>query len=288
MKTNDIIACGASLYRVLNVADGTMLVMDCLNPKMPFWLNAAEADCEYITEQELYERTGRAYASLDDLDAVRRRVALNRYTVIAGVLPFLTDANLRCEIIKRLANEHNLSEQTIRNYLYEYLIYQNTAVLAPKAKKEEKKLTPDQKNIRWALNKFFYTQNSNSLNTAYTLMLKHKYCNENGVLMNEFPTFAQFRYFYRQHRNMQTFYISRDGKKHYERNNRPLLGDGVQAFAPNIGVGLLDATVCDLYLVDESGSLVGRPILPLVWMLIRVCVAATICLGRAETTLYAD
>ena len=92
-------------------------------------------------------------------------------------------------------------------------------------------------------------------------MLKHKYCNENGVLMDKFPPFALFRYFYRQYRNMQTFYISRDGKKNYERNNRPLLGDVVQAFAPNIGVGLLNATVCDLYLVDEDGNLVGRPIL---------------------------
>lgn len=261
MKNKDIIACGASLYRVLNVADDTIFVMDCLKPKMPYWISIAEADCKYVTEQELYERTGKAIVSLDDLDAVRRRVALNRYTIIAGVLPFLTDLNLRGEIIKRLSNEHNLSAQTIRNYLYDYLIYQNTAVLAPKPKDKDKKLTPDQKNIRWALNKFFYTKNNNSLNTAYTLMLKHKYCDENGVLLDKFPSFAQFRYFYRQHRNMQTFYISRDGKKHYERNNRPLLGDGVQAFAPNIGVGLLDATICDLYLVDEGGNLVGRPIL---------------------------
>lgn len=261
MKNKDIIACGASLYRVLNVADDTIFVMDCLKPKMPYWISIAEADCKYVTDQELYERTGKTNVSLDDLDAVRRRVALNRYTIIAGVLPFLTDVNLRGEIIKRLANEHNLSAQTIRNYLYDYLIYQNTAVLAPKPKDKDKKLTPDQKNIRWALNKFFYTKNNNSLNTAYTLMLKHKYCDENGVLLDKFPTFAQFRYFYRQHRNMQTFYISRDGKKNYERNNRPLLGDGVQAFAPNIGVGLLDATICDLYLVDEGGNLVGRPIL---------------------------
>ena len=167
MKTKDIIACGASLYRVLNVADDTIFVMDCLNPKMPFWISAVEADCKHITEQELYERTGKANTALDDLDAGRRRVALNRYTIIAGVLPFLTDVNLRGEIIKRLSNEHNLSAQTIRNYLYEYLIYQNTAVLAPKPKDKDKKLTPDQKNIRWALNKFFYTKNNNSLNTAY-------------------------------------------------------------------------------------------------------------------------
>lgn len=167
MKNKDIIACGASLYRVLNVVDGTMFVMDCLSPKMPYWISIAEADCKHVTEQELYERTGKSNVSLDNLDAVRRRVALNRYTIIAGVLPFLTDANLRANVIKRLANEHNLSAQTIRNYLYEYLIYQNTAVLAPKAKDKDKKLTPDQKNIRWALNKFFYTKNNNSLNTAY-------------------------------------------------------------------------------------------------------------------------
>lgn len=261
MKNKDIIACGASLYRVLNVADGTMFVMDCLNPKMPFWTSGVEDDCKYVTEQELYERTGKVNTALDDLDAVRRRVALNRYTIIAGVLPFLTDVNLRGEIIKRLANEHNLSAQTIRNYLYDYLIYQNTAVLAPKTKDKDKKLTPDQKNMRWALNKFFYTKYKNSLKTAYALMLKNKYCDEFGVLKAEYPTFNQFRYFYRTHRKLQTYYIARDGIKDYQRNNRPLLGDGVRAFAPNVGVGLLDATICDLYLVDDSGSLIGRPIL---------------------------
>ena len=261
MKNKDIIACGTSLYRVLNVADDTIFVMDCLKPKMPYWKSIAEADCKYVTEQELYERTGKAIVSLDDLDAVRRRVALNRYTIIAGVLPFLTDVNLRGEIIKRLANEHNLSAQTIRNYLYDYLIYQNTAVLAPKTKDKDKKLTPDQKNMRWALNKFFYTKYKNSLKTAYALMLKNKYCDEFGVLKAEYPTFNQFRYFYRTHRKLQTYYIARDGIKDYQRNNRPLLGDGVRAFAPNVGVGLLDATICDLYLVDDSGSLIGRPIL---------------------------
>ena len=181
--------------------------------------------------------------------------------VITRIVNNPTDVNLRGEIIKRLANEHNLSAQTIRNYLYDYLIYQNTAVLAPKTKDKDKKLTPDQKNMRWALNKFFYTKYKNSLKTAYALMLKNKYCDEFGVLKAEYPTFNQFRYFYRTHRKLQTYYIARDGIKDYQRNNRPLLGDGVRAFAPNVGVGLLDATICDLYLVDDSGSLIGRPIL---------------------------
>lgn len=40
-----------------------------------------------------------------------------------------------------------------------------------------------------------------------------------------------------------------------------MLGDGIQEFAPSIGTGMLDSTICDIYLVNEAGSLVGRPIL---------------------------
>lgn len=44
-------------------------------------------------------------------------------------------------------------------------------------------------------------------------------------------------------------------------NHRPLLGDGTQEFAPSVGVGMVDATICDLYLCNDSGNIVGRPIL---------------------------
>lgn len=115
--------------------------------------------------------------------------------------------------------------------------------------------------MRWALNKYFYTRRKNSLQTVYTFMLKEKYCDDNGILLSKYPSIHQFRYFYRKHKNMQTYYISRDGLKNYQRNNRPLLGDGIQEFAPYVGVGMLDATVCDIYLVNNAGGIVGRPIL---------------------------
>jgi transposase InsO family protein len=60
---------------------------------------------------------------------------------------------------------------------------------------------------------------------------------------------------------MENFHISRNGLTAYQRNSRPLTGDGVQEFAPNIGTAMLDSTVCDIYLVDEKGELAGRPIL---------------------------
>ncbi len=43
--------------------------------------------------------------------------------------------------------------------------------------------------------------------------------------------------------------------KDYQKNHRPLLGDGVQEFAPNVGFGMLDSTICDIYLVNDAGKL---------------------------------
>ena len=97
--------------------------------------------------------------------------------------------------------------------------------------------------------------------TAYALMLKEKYCNQDGRLIADYPSFDQFRYFYRKTKKMQQYYISRDGIKDYQRNNRPLLGDGVQQFAPVVGMGMLDSTICDIYLVDDGGNLIGRPVM---------------------------
>ena len=36
MNKKDIVACGSSLYRVLSIKDGKTLVIDCLQPKMPY------------------------------------------------------------------------------------------------------------------------------------------------------------------------------------------------------------------------------------------------------------
>ena len=115
--------------------------------------------------------------------------------------------------------------------------------------------------MRWGLNKFYYNHNKNSLSTAYTMMLRAKYCDKAGKVLPEHPSINQFRYFEKKYRKRQNYYISRNGLKDYQKNHRPLLGDGIQEFAPHVGVGMLDATVCDIYLVNDAGELIGRPIL---------------------------
>ena len=262
MRKNDLIQNDSTILRILSVAEDKVLVIDCVKRNMPKWCQASDLE-EYdsCTEQELMEQTDTEVFDIDTLDSTAKKIIHDRYTVIAGILPFVSDEKMRSLIISRVADENDICKQTVRNYLCLYLVYQHQSVLAPKRTEEEKPLSKDEKNMRWALNKFFYTKNQNSLTTAYALMLKEKYSDREGTLMPEFPTFNQFRYFYRKHKKLQTYYISRNGIKSYQRNNRPLIGDGVREFASAIGVGMLDSTICDIYLVDEAKNLVGRPIL---------------------------
>ena len=246
------------MVRVLKTKGDRSLVIDCIKRTMPKWIAtedlAAYAEC---SEADLYNCTGMIYDR--ELSQEEQRIIQERFTMIAAILPFIDNEPMRNQMIE-LLSEHQ-SKQTIRKYLCLYLVYQNITALAPVKKAENKKLTQDEKNMRWALNRFFYTQHKNSLNTAYTMMLQAKYCDVQGQLLKEYPSFNQFRYFYRKTKKMQQYYISRNGLKHYQRNNRPLLGDGVQQFAPAVGVGMLDSTICDIYLVDDGGKLVGRPIM---------------------------
>ena len=262
MKKYDLLRSGDSIIRVLEVQGDRVLVIDCIKRTMPVWVEVVALDSySECTNDDLSEVTGIVVVGVDNLDADQRKAMYERYTVIAPILPFVADDRMRSRLICSVAEEHGVSKQTVRSYLCLYLAYLNVTVLAPRRREDERVLTQDEKNMRWALNKFFYTTKKHSLMTAYTMMLKEKYCDGLGVLAEEYPSFYQFRYFYRKTRNLQNFYISRDGLKNYQRNNRPLTGDGVQEFAPAVGTGMFDATVCDIYLVDDTGSLVGRPIL---------------------------
>lgn len=268
MQKNNLFKQGNQIIRVLEVQEEQAFVIDCTKRTMPKWIDAVSIS-QYTeeTEQELQMYTNLILPEVDSLDAESKKFMYEHYTMIAGILPFVSDENHRNNLITRISDKYGVSKKSVKNYLCLFLVYQDIVALAPmsvllpKKKTTIKELSQDEKNMRWALNKFFYNKNKNSLNTAYTMLLKQKYCDSCGVLLPEYPTFNQFRYFYRKTKNLQNYYISRGGLKDYQKNYRPLLGDGVQEYASAVGMGMLDATVCDIYLVNEAGNLVGRPIL---------------------------
>ncbi|MBR2017082.1 MAG: hypothetical protein IKA00_07290, partial [Prevotella sp.] len=115
----------------------------------------------------------------------QRKVMHERYTLIAPILPFIYNEAERSSMVSRMAELYQISKQTIRKYLCLYLTYQRMEVLAPPLQYKQRELTHDEKNFRWALNKFYYTQRQHSLPTAYNLMLQHKYTDAFGQLMPE-------------------------------------------------------------------------------------------------------
>ena len=262
MSLGNLYDNGVTIYRELAARDDTVLVIDCVKRTMPVWLPKDRlTDWQQIEEQALHEKTGILPLTEDALSKSALACAHKRYSMIAPAVAVVTDKKQRNDMIIWVSNEYRISKQTVRKYLCLFLVYQTVSILAPIDSTNEALLTKEQKWMRWALNKYFYTCRQNSLKTAYLFLLKEKYLDESGQLKKEHPSYYQFRYFYRRTRNEQNFLISRKGLTEYQRNHRPLLGEGVAEFANHVGIAMLDSTICDIYLVDEAGKLLGRPIL---------------------------
>ena len=258
---NQLLRHDDRIIRVLTV-DTDVLTIDCLKRTMPLRMPASELrDWEPCDESALPSPEV-PICNMEELAPEQRKVMHERYTLIAPVIPFIHKEAQRSAMIAQMAELNGVSKQTIRKYLCLYLAYQRMEVLAPPLQQKERELTPDEKNFRWALNKFYYTQRKHSLPTSYNLMLQHKYTDATGQLLPGYPPFHRFKYFYQCHRKEQTALISREGKTNYQRNARPLLGT-IQDFAPAVGTAMLDSTICDVYLVNDSNQLVGRPVLTL-------------------------
>lgn len=275
LMLNKLIKHNKNVFRILDIKDEFVFAINCMRQTMPRWIHKSEfAEYTLCSEKEFLDMSEIKIEDFENLNIVQQKQINERFSIIADILPYISDNKLRTGMIKETASANGISTQTVRKYLCLYLSCPNKSVLLKKQRNYHRELSADEKNMRRALNKFFYNKNKNSLNTAYTFMLKEKYCDENGKLLPKHPSFYQFRYFYRKTRKLQNYYISRDGLKSYQRNRRPLLGGGVQPFASASGKGMVDSTVCDIYLVSSSGELIGRPVLTAC-----VDVYSRICMG---------
>lgn len=260
MQKLGLIRFDGQIHRILSVGDQKTLLMNCNDLSMPKWVDSSSIlNCEHCTEEELLVNT--EITDYDSLSAEKKKLAHKRYTMVAPILAFVADEYMRTRTIYQVAESCGVTRQTIRRYLYLFLAYQRLEALVQAEKSSGKVLSADEKNFRWAINKFYYSSAKHTLRGTYLLMLKEKYTDARGVLLDKYPAFHRFRYFYNKTKNLQSYYISREGLTCYQRNHRTLLGGGVREFASSIGVGMLDATILDIYLVNDDGQLVGRPIL---------------------------
>ena len=255
MRCNTLVKKADDIFRIIKIKEDTVFAIDCKNSRMPKWV-----DKKFFIDFTVYPEE--AFIKEEkELSPKQKEIAHKRYTMISHILPFADDKMLRERTIKALASYEKISTQTIKKYLCKYLVYQSIEALSDMPYNSPKLLSDYEKNIRWSLNKYYYSGLKYTLKRSYEVMIKERYCDENGVLFEKHPSFHQYRYYYRKHKNLQTFYISRNGIKDYQKNHRPLLGNGIQDFAPTVGTGMIDATICDIYLIDDANNLIGRPIL---------------------------
>lgn len=259
MKRNEIDKIGDDIYRVLSVGDSSCLVIDCKKQAMPFQMaNEKLSHAEIITEEELLDTLHYKLPQNDEITASERKKAQEAYNLVACIVPYIDDVSERNEMIDRMARKSSLTKQTIRKHLCQFLVYQDYLCFAPKRTK--KALTKDQENYRYILNKYYYTSARRTLHTCYLYLLREKYSDANGKLLDEYPQFYQFRYFYRKTRKTDSCIISRYGRYQYDRDYRPLLGDS-RTFFNRVGFGEVDSTIADIWLVDDNSNLIGRPII---------------------------
>ena len=262
MRENDILADkNGEHIRILLCSEEQSYAVSCQHFRMPFLLSTHELETMQPVSDEEYT----IFMVDDDTSATQRCERDRRFALIKPLLDnaCIYDKPHRNEIVNQIVGEHDVSRRTILQYLWKYWVYQSKNILLPTGRMSVKsrELTADEKTIRWALNKYYYTPQKQSLQTAYKMMLRAKFCDAQGQLKSNYPTFWQFRYYFRQHRDPISETISRQGLKAYQRNHRPFTGS-VCDYAHTIGVYMTDATVADIYIVSRlSRKPIGRPVI---------------------------
>ena len=256
LKKNDLIKQGSVLIRILDISNDQALIVRSDSRALP-----RKEPLDSLSGYEVCSQAELRLQTYESMSGAQRKIVHERFSMIAPLISMTLSKADRSSLLFKIAQENGISSQTIKIYLHDYLLSQDICSLAPHPKDVSRPLSADEKNIRWALNKWFYSWEKQTIQTTYEKMLRAKYCDENGQLIKDHPTIHQFRYFYRKTKKMEKYYITRDGYKSYQRDHRPLLGDGVQQYSPVIGDGMIDATICDIYLVNKESQLVGRPIL---------------------------
>lgn len=173
----------------------------------------------------------------------------------------IVDKDYRNKLINKVSSTHNYSQRTIRQWFFAFLAQGEEGLYSKPRIKSTKALTTNQKNIRWALNRYYFSSWQLSLRNTYNMMLLKKYSDEENNLLSTYPSFSQFRYFYyTKAQNPVKKVIARKGISYYQKNCRPLYGHASSG-KNSIGVYQMDATVADVHLVSQYNrrQIIGRP-----------------------------
>ena len=96
MKKNDLLKKDDMIVRVLDMNCDKVLIINCINKTMPEWVDKSSLE-SFVksSESELTEQNRVVLEEFEELDAESKKQAYEHYTLIAGVLPFVSNTAKR-------------------------------------------------------------------------------------------------------------------------------------------------------------------------------------------------
>ena len=177
MRQNDLLkTSNGDHLRILLYGEEQSYVVNCQRCKMPFSVSTPSL----LQMERLPPDMYRLFALDEDISDRQRQQRDHRAALISPLMveECIYDKSLRNSLLRNIASDSSVTRKTILRYLWLYWVYQSKNALLPAERPtpELHELTADEKAIRWALNKFYYTPQRQSLQTAYKMMLRAKYC----------------------------------------------------------------------------------------------------------------
>lgn len=245
--------CGERYREILKAEEGAWLI------------SYDEPGCPRFVSEEALINMAKIEPPRDVVDAVEKTFTdgqAKRQAMVQELLlntEYISNAPLRNQKMKEIAKQESTTFKRIQRLYFRSLAGRS---LVETRKPKEKEITEDQKNFSWAIKKFYFSAKKHSLRDAYDLMLLGRYTDQQGKLIDGYPSLTSFRHFYydKNYHKSSRVKISRGGLSNYQRNERPLFGSGT-AWKDKIGAFQMDATLADIYLVSrlDKSVVIGRP-----------------------------
>lgn len=197
------------VYRLLLEEEEAIWMIDCLFPKSPF--QVAHSLLQIMTP---WEPIHHEIVSRSDKTKQTKEKRKNMLQPLLNEERCIRDAQLRKELAAHIAEKYHYTPRRILELYYKVLAQGEESLYTKNRIKTE---NGHEKNIKWAINKYYYSSYQTSLKQTYTLMLMERYAEPDMTP----PTYNQFYHYY--HRNMRNSVkkeISRNGITHYQQNYR--------------------------------------------------------------------
>ena len=100
-----------SIYRVLELVEEKVLVIDCMKKVMPVWKKVEDFKTYVEVEEDVKKDS---LVAIEDMNTADKKVAYQRYNMISCIIPFIANETMRTQAIKKVAEDNQLSIQSIR------------------------------------------------------------------------------------------------------------------------------------------------------------------------------